>query len=205
VANQQHLNSDGRPKLPKPSERMSVVLVDAPHPATVAPEDLLAQCKLRTQRRSGPGGQHRNKTSSGAFLLHEPTGLVGEATERRSQADNRAIALRRLRFRLAIEVRTPSPFDGPVGPLETELREGHHGKSMKLNEANESKPAFLALVLNDLHACGGQPSVLAPLWSVTTSGIVGLLKSHPPAFALANAIRAHHGLRALGLRWLVRR
>ena len=95
MADQQHLDGEDRPRLPALSERMSVVSVDAPHPATLTTEDLLAQCKLRTQRRSGPGGQHRNKTSSGVFLLHQPTDLVGEATERRSQADNRAIALRR--------------------------------------------------------------------------------------------------------------
>lgn len=193
MANQQPSKSDGRPSLPLPSERMEVVLVDPPHPAILPPGELLEHCQLRTQRRSGPGGQHRNKTSSGVFLQHAPTGLVGEATERRSQAENRAIAIRRLRYRLAVEVRTPSPLDGPVCPQETALRSEQHGKSMKLNDANESKPAILALVLNDLHACGGQPSVVAPLWSASTSSIVGLLKSHPPAFALVNAIRAHHG------------
>ncbi len=38
--------------------------VKSPHPATWTTEQLLEQCDLRTQRRSGPGGQHRNKTSS---------------------------------------------------------------------------------------------------------------------------------------------
>lgn len=198
MANQQHPEYDDRPKLPTPDERMGVTQVDAPHPSTLDLEDLLAQCTLRTQRRSGPGGQHRNKTSSGVFLHHEPTGLVGEATERRSQADNRTVALRRLRFRLAVEVRTPSPLDQPVNAEETDRRDRYRGQSMKLSDTNEVKPAVLALVLNDLHASGGQPSMLRPLWSVSTSGIVGLLKSHPPAFALVNAIRAHHGRRALG-------
>jgi len=189
----EHSSSDKSAQLPEPSERMSVVFVDAPHPATRTPEELLGECGLRTQRRSGPGGQHRNKTSSGVFLHHQPTGIVAEATERRSQADNRAIALQRLRFRLAVEVRTPSVLDGPVSPDETQLRDEFHGKPMKLNDSNENKPAILALLLNDLHAAGGQPSAVAPLWETTTSSIVRLVKSHPAAFALLNAIRSHHG------------
>ncbi|MGO8971582.1 MAG: peptide chain release factor-like protein [Myxococcaceae bacterium] len=49
---------------------------------------------------SGPGGQHRNKTASAVRLLHPATGLSVTATERRSQAQNRAVALRRLRAAL---------------------------------------------------------------------------------------------------------
>ena len=106
---------DGRaPKLPSPVERMPVEMQSAPHPATLASENLLEQCELRTQRRSGPGGQHRNKTSSGAFLLHRPTGIVAEATERRSQAENRDVAFARLRLRLAVEIRSPSVLDGAI-------------------------------------------------------------------------------------------
>jgi hypothetical protein len=172
---------------------MDVVMAAGPHPAILPPEDLLEQCDLRTQRRSGPGGQHRNKTSSGVFLHHPPTNAVGEATERRSQAENRAIALQRLRFRLAVEVRTPSLLDGPVATEEAELRAEFQGSPMRISDQNRAKPGVLALVLNDLHAAGGQPSLVAPLWQTTTSGIVRLLKSHPPAFAWVNLLRGHHG------------
>lgn len=188
-----HFNSDKSPSLPLPAERISAVFVGPPHPAIQVPAELLARCGLRTQRRSGPGGQHRNKTSSGVFLHHEPTGIVAEATERRSQADNRVIALQRLRFRLAIEVRTPSVLDNPAAQEETQLRNEFRGKLLKMNDRNEDKPAVLALVLNDLHASGGQPSAVAPLWETTTSSIVKLVKSHPASFALLNAIRRHHG------------
>jgi hypothetical protein len=167
-----------------------------PHPATLSSAQLLLQCDLRTQRRSGPGGQHRNKTSSGVFLQHEPTGVVGEATERRSQADNRSIALTRLQLRLAVDIRTDSILDGAVTDTETELRAAYLG-DLRIGERNEAKPAVLALILNDLHAAGGQPSVVAKLWKTSTSAVIRLVKSHPPAFALVNAIRAHHGRRTL--------
>ncbi len=172
---------------------MPVETQAAPHPATLPVASLLDQCELRTQRRSGPGGQHRNKTSSGAFLLHRPTGIVAEATERRSQAENRDVALARLRLRLAVEIRSPSILDGAVNGDEQTLREQFCGSGLRIGINNPAKPAVLALVLNDLHASGGQPSAVAPQWRTTTSAVIRFVKTHPPAFALLNAIRRHHG------------
>lgn len=45
---------------------------------------------------SGPGGQHVNKTQTGVFLSHRPTGLEVKMTQERSQALNRFFARRRL-------------------------------------------------------------------------------------------------------------
>ena len=77
------------------------------HPAAGSPEHLLAQCDVRRLRRSGPGGQHRNKVETAVSLRHLPTGVRAEASERRSQAQNQAVALFRLRVNLALEVRRP--------------------------------------------------------------------------------------------------
>src|SRR6056297_1478292 len=104
--------SNTAPQWPATKDLLDAMTVPPFHPAVVDPQDLLTDCDLRTQRRSGPGGQHRNKTSSGVFLEHRPTGLIGEATERRSQHQNRDVALQRLRMRLAVHVRTrASPDD----------------------------------------------------------------------------------------------
>lgn len=179
--------------LPDPADRLDCRLIDPPHFCVLGIDTLLQQCDLRTQRRSGPGGQHRNKTSSGVFLTHRPTDCVGEATERRSQAQNREVALDRLRFTLAIEIRTPSPLDRDHGdPDESAIRLRYHGHSLRLNDANEDKPAVLSLVLNDLWAAGGQPSLVADLWGVSTSRIVGLVRSVPAALTWVNRVRAHH-------------
>lgn len=61
---------------------------------------LLAECELSAFVAGGPGGQHRNRTESGVRLRHPATGVTVSATERRSQHDNRAVALERLRVRL---------------------------------------------------------------------------------------------------------
>jgi hypothetical protein len=67
--------------------------------------ELLAQCEFDRFRASGPGGQKRNKTESAVRLRHTPTGLQGEANESRSQHENRASALRRLRLEFALSLR----------------------------------------------------------------------------------------------------
>jgi protein subunit release factor B len=68
---------------------------------------LLRACEFSTFVGSGPGGQHRNKTESAVRLVHRPTGVTVTATERRSQARNRAAALERLRAALVPLARRP--------------------------------------------------------------------------------------------------
>ncbi|KAK3000643.1 hypothetical protein RJ639_020640 [Escallonia herrerae] len=66
-------------------------------------EQLFGQCQMDTFKASGPGGQHRNKRESAVRLKHLPTGIVAQASEDRSQHNNRASALARLRSRLALK------------------------------------------------------------------------------------------------------
>src|SRR5688572_32070925 len=72
---------------------------------------LLAQCEVDTYRASGPGGQKRNKTSSAVRLRHPPSGLIVIAEESRSQHENRARALKRLRQALYLKIREPVAAD----------------------------------------------------------------------------------------------
>ncbi len=53
-----------------------------------------------TFRSSGPGGQHVNKTESAVRLRHEPSGLVIECQETRSQLKNREKAIKMLKSQL---------------------------------------------------------------------------------------------------------
>ncbi|MEN9361263.1 MAG: hypothetical protein RL095_2798 [Verrucomicrobiota bacterium] len=60
-------------------------------------EALAAECEFESFRAGGPGGQHVNTTDSAVRLRHRPSGLAIVARESRSQHDNRADALRKLR------------------------------------------------------------------------------------------------------------
>ena len=77
---------------------------------------LLAQCRVKIHRASGPGGQHRNKVSTACHLFHAPTGVSAQAYDSRSQAANRRSALGRLRMKIACEVRRPLDLAAPVVP-----------------------------------------------------------------------------------------
>ena len=152
---------------------------------------LLENCTLQSYRGPGPGGQKRNKTSNSIRLTHKPTGIGVIAGESRSKAENTARAIRRLKLKIAAEIRRAIDvrfFEPPdwfsqvvqLGRLAVSHRNAHYARTA-------------ALVLDLLEARGGSVGDAAKLLGVTTSSLVKFLEEEPQLWTAANAIRKNAG------------
>ena len=162
------------------------------HPAAIPPGDLLNACGETRTKRSGPGGQHRNKTETAVILLHGPTGISAEASERRSQAENRRVALARLRLKLALEHREPAS-DRPSASWRGRVR----GRQLVIAASHDDYPALLAEALDHLQAARFEIGPVAETLGVTGTQLVRLFKKCPVAWAVLAARRASAGLPVL--------
>jgi ribosome-associated protein len=102
-------------------------------------EALLTQCRVETFRAGGPGGQHQNATESGVRLVHVPSGVRVVARDERSQHRNRAIALSRLREKLAelARVERPRVPTRPTGASKRQRLDDkkHRGRTKQLRRS----------------------------------------------------------------------
>jgi hypothetical protein len=164
------------------------------HPVELADTTLLEGCEVRRLRRSGPGGQNRNKVETAVQLVHRGTGLVAEANERRSQAENRKAALRRLRMQLALTVRAPLLSGASPSTLwQGRCRDG----KVSVSPEHADFPRLLAEALDHLAATKWDVPEAAYGLGCTSSQLIKLLGQEPRALALVNRERAERGLRRL--------
>lgn len=162
------------------------------HPSALPVTDLLKACHETRTKRSGPGGQHRNKTETAVVLVHGPTGISAEGSERRSQAENRRVAIHRLRLKLALEHRELAVME----PSES-WRKRVRCRQLVISTEHEDFPAILAEALDQLQLARFEIPPAARALGVTSTQLVRLFKKCPAAWVALNHHRAHAGLPAL--------
>jgi hypothetical protein len=161
------------------------------HPVQIPTELLLRDCDVRHARRRGPGGQHRNKTESAVVLQHRPTGVEGQAAERRSQFDNLRVATKRLRVNIALQVRSAALAEA----APTELwRSRCHNERIACNPDHEDFAPLLAEALDVVEAHAGHIPGSAQQLGITASQLIKFLKHEPRALWQVNEERHHRGL-----------
>jgi len=169
---------------------------------------LLRECRVDVRRDSGPGGQNRNKIESAVRITHEPTNMVANAAEERSQHKNKAIALKRLRKKIAFEVRrgndwlpepaideTSAPLDDDICPPELlgflpwKRKKG----TLVIGKKSELKPIAEQALLDVFDAAKGSTADCARYLGTSTSQLSKLLTADDNLLSAANAIRNTYG------------
>jgi hypothetical protein len=137
---------------------------------------LLRECTEERYKSGGPGGQRRNKVETALRVRHNPTGVIAKAEESRYLHSNRAYAARRVREKIAIEVRSPFDVDAPELPPELIAQRGEKGR-LAISQKNPAYPLIVAVALDALAAAGGSFAKAAKPLGVTTSQLLKLLQS----------------------------
>jgi hypothetical protein len=143
---------------------------------------LVALCRVENFRGSGPGGQKRNKTSSGVRVSHEASGCSASATVDRSQRHNLRDALRSLRLEIAFHIRR-EPASNQSAPSAT--------------PAMAVYACEIASTFDVLEAAGWSIADAATSMGVSTGNLAGWLTNDPIVLAAANRERRSRGLTAL--------
>lgn len=162
---------------------------------------LLSQCEVDTYRASGPGGQKRNKTSSAVRIRHPPSGLIVIAEESRSQHENRARALKRLRQALYLQVRDESPPDAwtrNTVAARPDYRGARDGDGrLDLGPKDPRYWPVVGVALDVLQAMEAKVSEAADVLGISTGNLVAFLSSHAKVWEQASHLRARFGHKPL--------
>jgi hypothetical protein len=177
---------------------MGLLFMDRSTWTRLTDAQLLEQCAVDTYRASGPGGQKRNKTSSAVRLRHRPTGMLLIAEESRSQHENKARALKRLRQSLYLHIRNPLTAEGLNRLAELDdYRDARSGERLKLGLKDPRFWPAAGVVLDVLTALEGRVSDAAAALGISTGNLIDFLQSEPKLWQEANGLRAQFGHKPL--------
>ncbi len=161
------------------------------HPATLPIDQLRRECQTERLRRSGPGGQHRNKVETAVVITHMPTEVAAEANERRSQSQNLEVAVQRLRVQLALQIRCENSMgEAPSARWQTRIQRGR----IAVNKGHEDYPALLAEALDALAQLNWDDRAAAQHLGLSRTQLIRFLQIEPKALERLNEARQALGL-----------
>jgi peptide chain release factor 2 len=113
----------------------------------INPEDL----RIDTYRSSGKGGQHVNTTDSAVRITHNPTGIVVQCQNERSQHKNKAMCMKVLTSRLyEIEKKKKREKIDKMEDLKSEIAWGNQIRSYVLQPYRLIKDTRTKLEIGDV-------------------------------------------------------
>jgi len=109
-----------------------------------------SECRVDTYRASGAGGQHVNKTDSAVRITHNPSGVVVQCQNDRSQHKNRSQAWEMLRARLyEIELQKREEAAQAQADSKADIGWGHQIRSYVLQPYQMVKDLRTGLETSD--------------------------------------------------------
>ena len=148
---------------------------------TMSDDELVRHCKLDFFKATGNGGQKRNKTSSAVRVTLEDFGVSAEDCSERSQHRNRAVALRKLRLRLAYQLREEFvPFERRECSMD-----------------HSDYPLYIAKLLDLLFESGLDYRSAAERMGVSSSSLLKTIARDAELFSYYNNMRRSAGLSAV--------
>ena len=161
--------------------------------------NLLAQCDVDTYRASGPCGQKRNKTSSAVRIRHLPSGLIVIAEESRSQHENRAKALKRLRQAFFLKLResvNPDHLSDVSERAELTAVRTAAGK-IEVGRKDARFWPVAGLALDVIETTEARVSDAAKALGISTGSLIDFLETEPKVWAEVNHLRTRFGHKPL--------
>jgi len=160
---------------------------------------LLAQCEVDTYRASGPGGQKRNKTSSAVRIRHLPSELIVIAEESRSQHENRARALKRLKQAFFLKLRDPIGPEalGSVSQRAELASVRSAAGKLEVGRKDARYWPAVGLVLDVLEATSARVGEAAEALGISTGHLIDFLEMDPKVWEQANQMRQRFGHKPL--------